>query len=159
MEIDTRPRARKPHICRVMLVSGSAKKAPGYEQGAIAIANPLSRRSLCRSWHLTQTTTRDMALVAGCRASQGRFPPPLRIRQHSSVVAKHRTDARIACQGFHESIESHRSIIQAGSRIDECRLAPHHTEQDPKSTRKRFFAWMLRQRPSSSTGPPCRARR
>jgi len=33
------------------------KNAPEHEQGAIAIAYPLSRRSLCRSWHLTHLTT------------------------------------------------------------------------------------------------------
>ena len=49
------------------------------EAGVRLHAVPLSRRSLCRIWHLA-------VMAAGCRASQGRFPPPVSIRQHSSVV-------------------------------------------------------------------------
>jgi hypothetical protein len=74
------------------------KKPPCQSRGAIAIADPLSRRSLCRSWHLTRIATSWGCSVAGCRASQGRFPPPLWIRQ-SSVVGEDGTGHKIACQG------------------------------------------------------------
>ena len=62
-----------------------ANKKPPPEQGCDIIAVPLSRRSLCRNWHLASAT-------AGCRASQGRIPPPLLIRQHSSVVDRESTE-------------------------------------------------------------------
>ncbi len=82
----TVPCSTKSNRCRMTPVSKSIENAPGHEQGAIGIADPLSRRSLCRSWHLTRATTVGVARIAGCRASQGRFPPPLRIRQCSSIV-------------------------------------------------------------------------
>src|SRR5665811_491822 len=37
----------------------------------------------------------NVVVLAGCRASQGRFPPPLWIRQRSSVVEQHATRAAL----------------------------------------------------------------
>ena len=64
---------------------GTAHKNTPAEAGVRIHAVPLSRRSLCRNWHLA-------AIAAGCRASQGRFPPPVSIRQHSSVVDQESTE-------------------------------------------------------------------
>ena len=99
------PGSRTPGSRRCVCVPGlgawrwrGVRKTPVPEQGAIAIADPLSRRSLCRSWHLTRSATSHGGSVAGCRASQGRFPPPLWIRQ-SSVVGEDGTSRQNACQG------------------------------------------------------------
>jgi hypothetical protein len=59
-------------------------------KGQTLVSKPLSRRSLCRNWHL--------ARCAGCRASQGRLPPPLLIRQSYSVVEQECNDLCRECQ-------------------------------------------------------------
>ena len=58
---------------------------------------------------------------AGCRASSGRFPPPLWIRQLYSVVGGYFTDRDSGCQGVGDSFRFEEKQIQQIS----CGENPH----------------------------------
>ncbi len=69
---------------------------------------PLSRRSLCRNWHLARDG-------AGCRASQGRIPPPLSIRQRSSIVDRQSRESPPGCQAVQKARGQRERFARGGA--------------------------------------------